>query len=340
ALLVLLGTVGFVLLIGCANVANLMSARAEVRLKEMAVRVALGASRGRLIGQLLTESVLLAMLGGGVGLLLAVWGTDALIALKPVNIPRLDEVGIDGRVLGFSFVISLLTGIIFGLVPAIPTSRPDLNTSLKEGRRSSTTGSRRHHLRSLLVASEMALSLVLLIGAGLMIKSFLYLQRIDLGFNPEKVLTMQLALSKSKYTREHQVRSFYQQLLERIEALPGIQAPGAVNELPLAEDTSDRSFLIEGRPFTSDAMVQNDADYRVVTADYFRAMGIPLLKGRSFLESDRADGPGVIIINETMARRFWPGEDPIGKRIKLNPLNPEQEHWISVMGVYSDRKIR
>jgi putative ABC transport system permease protein len=280
ALVILLGAVVFVLLIACANVANLLLSRAASRQKEIAVRIALGAGRSRLIRQLLTESVLLGLIGGLFGLALAFAAIKLLIAVNPANIPRLSEIDIDGRVLGFTLLISLLTGVIFGLVPALQATKPDLNETLKsEGARGSTGGIRKQRVRSLLVISEVALTVLLLIGAGLMIKSFYSLQKVKLGFNPENVLTMQVNLPSVKYGEDSQITSFYDQVLQRLQALPGVQTAGAATSIPLMDRRFIRRFTIDGRaPATPNERLT--AHFRSVSHDYHRAMGIPLLKGR------------------------------------------------------------
>ncbi len=336
SLLTLLGAVGFVLAVACANVANLLLARAAARQKEIAIRTALGAGRWRIVRQLLTESVLLSSLGGGLGLLLGMWGIDLLIAATPENIPRFKEVSLDARVLGFTLVVSLLTGIIFGLAPALQASKPDLNESLKEGGRGST--SVRHRVRSLLVISEVALALVLLIGAGLMIKSFLRLQQVDPGLDPHHVLTMRLSIPYAKYSKDEQRIAFYRQLLERTESLPGVQAVGAVSEIPLSGAEDLEGFTIEGRPPVKSLQEMPIANYHTVTPDYFRAMGITLLKGRQLTEGDKEDAPGVVIINETFAHRFFPGEDAIGKRVTFDNPEKEKASWNSIVGVVRDVK--
>jgi len=331
SLLILLGVVGFVLLIACANVANLLLARASVRQKEIAIRAALGANRFRLIRQMLTESILLSLIGASLGILLTLWANDLLVALKPQNLPRLAEVGIDSRVLWFTFAVSLLTGALFGLAPALQTSKPNLNESLKEGGR--TTGSvGRHRLRSILVISEVALALVLLIGAGLMIKSLYRLQQFSPGFNPANVLTMRLSLPQSKYSQPHHQRAFFESLLKRVETLPGVQSASAVNSLPLSRTGNRRNFSIEGR-----GDMKLNVEFRMASPDYFRSMGIPLMKGRFFTERDREGAPGVVIVNESLARIFFPEEDPLGKRIKVGSLRGPFP-WLSIVGVVGDVK--
>jgi putative ABC transport system permease protein len=329
ALLILTGAVGFVLLIGCANVANLLLARTAVRQKELAVRITLGASRLRLIRQLLTESVLLAFLGGTLGVLLAVWGVDFLMVLlhRILPLPRLDAVNVDSRVLGFTLLISLLTGLAFGLAPALGASKPDLNESLKEGSRSLTRSLRHNHIRSLLVVSEIALTLVLLIGSGLMLKSFLLLQQVDPGLHPDNILTLEFSLFESKYSKTRTRAAFFQQVLERLGTLPEVQSAAVVADIPLGGSADTLGFRIEGRadPAPREWLI---AGFNVVSPDYFRTVGIPLLKGRDFNERDAENAPPVIVINETMAHRFWPDEDPISRRITM-----DGEHWYSIVGV-------
>jgi putative ABC transport system permease protein len=329
ALYILLGAVGFVLLIACANVANLLLARATARQKEIAIRTALGASRLRLIRQLLTESVLLALLGGALGLLLAMWGLDLLVAVSPNNIPRLKDVGLDGWVLGFTLLVSLLTGIIFGLTPALQASRTDLTESLKEGGKSSA-GLHRSRMRNALVVSEVALALLLLIGAGLMMRSFMRLRQVNPGFNPEQTLTMRIALPDAKYKEDYQVHSFYQQVLQRVASLPGVQSADVVTSVPLSGQQTRLAFEIIGRPAAPGELL--DADYRAVSAGYFRTMSIPLIKGRFFTDRDTQESPGVLIINEAMARRYWPNEDPLGKHLNVGPAPHE------IVGVVGDVK--
>ncbi|HEV2914296.1 MAG TPA: ABC transporter permease [Pyrinomonadaceae bacterium] len=336
ALLILMGTVGFVLLIACANVANLLLARAAARHKEIAIRTALGASRMRVVRQLLTESVLLALVGGCVGLLLALWGIDALGALIPENIPRAGEIGIDARMLGFTLAVSLLTGLVFGLAPALQASKTDINESLKEGGRGATTGLRRNRFRSLLVVSEIALALVLLIGAGLLIRSFMRLQQVNPGLDPKNVVAMEIVVpfvAPSNYTEPEQQAAFFSQVLERAANLPGVQSAGLVSSLPLSGAFESSDIVIEGQPIPpSDQTPQ--ANYALVSADYFRAMSIPLMKGRSFTERDTKDSPAAIIINEGLARRFWPSEEAIGKRLTIGFEKSPRE----VVGIVGDVK--
>ncbi|MEK6300647.1 MAG: ABC transporter permease [Acidobacteriota bacterium] len=334
ALLLLLAAVGLVLLIACANVANLLLARAASRQKEIAIRVALGAGRARLIRQLLTESVMLALAGGGLGLGVAWVGLRALIGINPPNVPRLETIGIDARVLGFTLLVSLLTGLVFGLVPALQASRPDLNEALKEGGRGSTGGIGRRRVRSILVVTEVALTQMLLIGAGLMLKSFYSLQQVNPGFTPDSVLTMQVTLPPVKYAEPSQIAAFYEQALKRIETLPGVQSVGAATSLPLTANSLARRFTIDGRaPGSPNERLV--AGYGAVSPDYFLAMGIRLINGRAFTNQDRDKSPQVIVINETMRRRFWPNEDPIGRRISITA-----ERGVSreIVGVVADVK--
>ncbi|MFY9608133.1 MAG: ABC transporter permease [Blastocatellia bacterium] len=336
ALLILLGAVAFVLLIACANVANLLLARAAMREKEVAIRLALGAGRSRIVRQLLTESALLAVAGGGVGLLLAVGGLNALVALGPADIPRLDQTGIDLRVLGFTLAVSLLTGLIFGLVPALQASKPDLNDSLKEGGRGSAGGIRGMRVRNLLVVSEIALSLVLLVGAGLLIRSFMRLQQFDLGFNPDNLTTMRIQLPGSKYRDGKQVATFYQQLLQRLEAVPGVQSAGAISSVFLTDTPNSTNFTIEGRPVPTGAEAI-EVPLDSVSPSYFRVMGIPLLAGREFDDRDVQDSTPVVIINQTFANRFFSGEDPIGKRFVYGGPGPDNP-WITIVGIVGDMR--
>jgi putative ABC transport system permease protein len=336
ALLILLGAVGLVLLIACSNVANLMLARAAARTKEIAIRTALGASRRRVIRQLLTESLLLAIVGGGAGLLLALWGIELLIALGPTDIPRLSDIGIDGPVLWFTFVASILTGIIFGLAPALKASKPDLNESLKEGGRGSSESFSRHSMRNLLVVSQMAFTLVLLVGAGLLVKSFLRLQQVDPGFIPENVMTMRVSLP-SRYEEAGQAAAFFRQVTERIENLAGVESVGAISIDPLSGRNTRTTFNIKKRPFP-----ENDeppSELRAITPGYFRTMGIPILKGRDFAEQDEKGKPGAIIISDTMARKHWPDEDPVGQVISIGVSVSEDEptEW-EIVGIVSDVK--
>ncbi|HEV3278144.1 MAG TPA: ABC transporter permease [Terriglobia bacterium] len=334
ALLVLLGAVCFVLLIACANVAHMMLARSAVRQREVAVRTALGAGRGRIIRQLLTESLLLTLAGAGAGLLLALWGIHVLVALSPAGIPRVQTVSIDANVLVFMFVVSVLTGLGFGLVPALRSSAVSLNDSLKEGGRGSIEGARGQRLRGLLMASEFAMAVILLVGAGLMIRSFIALQSIDPGFDPDHVLTLVVSVTGSQSADATSKAAFYGQVLEQVRALPGVQSAGVINHLPLAGDLWDRTFAIEGRaaPRPGEAP---DAIYRVVWPGYFHAMNIPILRGRDIARSDGMNSPGVVVVNDALARQFWPGQDAIGKRFALTGSLPNAP-WLTVVGITKD----
>jgi putative ABC transport system permease protein len=334
ALLVLLGAVGFVLLIACANVANLLLARAAVRQKEVAVRIALGASRLRLIRQFLIESVLLAALGGVGGLLLALWGVSLLKAFIPENISQVQSITVDAKVLVFTLLVSLMTGLIFGLAPAMQSSRVNLNETLKEGGRDSASGSHGNRIRGLLVIAEVAVSLVLLIGAGLLINSFLRLLNVDSGFRADNLLTINVVLPELKYPDQARRTAFYSDLLSRIEALPGVQSAAVTNYIPLTLQGDTFGISIEGRPDPGPAE-RPDVVTRVISPKYFSTMGIELLQGREFGEEDRADSPRVAVISETMARRLWPGEDPVGKRIKPGPPDSPVP-WRTIIGVVKD----
>ncbi len=330
SLLVLLGAVSFVLLIACANVANLLLARAARRQREIAIRIALGASRLRLVRMLLTESMLLAMVGGALGLLLAVWGVDGLLALAPGNLPRAGEISMDRWVFVYTLAVSLLTGFIFGLAPALQASKPNLNELLKEGIRSSPAGFGRDRLRSLLVVAEVALSLVLLIGAGLLMRSFVRLQNVDPGFDPRNVIAMRVSLPDEKYAEDEKVVGFYREAFARIKRLPEVRQAGAIHVLPWSGDNSGRYFHPEGRPMPK-AGEEPTYNYRVVTPGYFETMSIRLLRGRDFAVEDTAQAPGVVILNEAMARLFWPNEEALGKRVKHR--GREEDPWFTVIGV-------
>jgi putative ABC transport system permease protein len=335
---VMMGAVGCVLLIACANVANLMLARASGRQREIALRAALGASRWRIIRQLLTESVIVALAGGAVGILIGFWGIDALRAANPGEAakyaPGWYQLGINFPTLAFTLGLSLFSGIVFGLAPALQVSKPNLNDSLKEGSRQ-TSGSS-HYLRSSLVVFEVALSLMLLVGAGLLARSFLSLLKTDPGFNPDNVLTLNLVLPGAKYREQPQRAAFYNDLVQRVKAYPGVESAAAVNYLPLGGANSSDSYLVEGVPEPAPGD-ENEGRYRVCTPDYFRTMGIPLLKGRSFTDQDKAGTTPVVVVNETLARKHWAGEDPIGKRIRFYGP-PERMQWMEIVGVVEDVK--
>ncbi len=330
ALLVMLGAVCLVLLIACANVANLLLARAAARQKEVAIRMALGASRGRIAAQLLTESVLLALMGGGLGLLLASWGTDLLVAYGPANVPRLREIGLNVQVLAFTFGLATLTGILFGLAPALHASRPDPGNMLKEsGRGLSHAG--RNRTRSVLIVSEVALSLMLLAGAGLLINSFWHLMQTDAGFDPKSVLALDIPLGRTTYKNSEQRAAAFKQLVERMKNIPGVRDAGVVSNVPLTDFDVEISFNIEGRPpyKPGEELV---ADYTVASGDYFRTINIPLLRGRVFTDADTAGSPQVMLVSNAFAKHFFPNEDPIGKRLVMDGEDKTPREIVGVVG--------
>jgi putative ABC transport system permease protein len=335
-LYLLFAAVGFVLLIACANVTNLMLARLAGRQKEIAVRLALGAGRGRLIRQFLTESVLLSALGGFLGLLLATWGIEALRSVAPRDLPRLNEITLNGLVFLWTLGILILTGVLLGLAPALRASKPDLNNSLQETGRT-TGGLKRSRLSRVLVISEIALALLLLAGAGLMIRSSMRLQQVNPGFEGKNLLTLNIALPRQKYKESEQANLFFSQLLERIVRLPGIEFAGGVDPLPMSGSDGTTGFLIEGRPIVPVAD-RAEAGERSVTPGYFKAMQIPLLEGRQFTEQDRADAPRVIVINEALAHQFFPGQHALGKRLGLD--DDGKLLWAEIVGVVGNVKHR
>ena len=328
AMRVLLGVVALVLLIACANVANLLLARATSRQKEMAIRTAMGASRWRIVRQLLTESILLAFAGGALGLLLASWGVKLIIAISPNSIPRAREIGMDNRVLIFTITIAALTGILFGLVPALQASKPDLNETLKDAGRGST--GRRHALRHSLVVAQVTITMMLLVGAGLMVRSFYRLQQVDPGFNADNLLTFAVALPTQKYKEEAQQINFFDQLTERLRRLPGVEAVGLSSGLPLGNNGWQTSFVIDGQP-PPDPGKTPLTEACMASPDYFRTMGITLLKGRNFTDADTKDTPRVTVIDEEFVRRYWPDEDPIGKRLHIGGPNGPPTEVIGVV---------
>jgi putative ABC transport system permease protein len=334
ALWVLMGAVALVLLIACANVANLTLARSSSRQKEVAIRTALGASRGRIVRQMLTEAMLLSLTAAGAGLVLSLWGVKALLSLTHDKLPRSYEVIVDWRVLAFAVAIALLTSVLFGLTPAMRASKINLSESLKEGSRALSDGRRSNRVRSAMAVSEVALSLMLLIGAGLMIKSLAGLLKVNPGFKPDNTLTMQIALLGSKYPSANQQLAFFQDFTHRVEALPGVQAVGLISSAPLSGGVYAGGFSIEGRAAASgtDDLV---ADRRMISPGYFNTLGIQLLRGRSFTDRDDQTSPGVVIVSESWARRFLPNEDPIDKRIKLGGRDSTRP-WLSVVGIAGD----
>jgi putative ABC transport system permease protein len=336
-LVTLLCACGFVLLIACANVAHMLLARTSGRQKEIAVRTALGAARGRVMGQLLTENLLLAALGAAAGLMIASWGIQALVALSPAYIPRVETVAIDLGVVLFLLAITAITAVIFGLVPAMHVASGNLSDALKEGGRGGSDGVSRHRLRGFLVASEFALAFMLLIGAGLMIRSFVALQSVDPGFNPHHVLSMVVSVAGSNEAETGRRTVFYRQLLDRVRTLPGVQSAGAINHLPLAGDTWGWSFAIEGRPKPRPGESPT-AVYRVAMPGYFQTMRLPVLRGRAIAEADDARAPGVVLINERAAGAYWPGQDPLGQRISLETAKPDPPTWLTIIGVVRNAK--
>ena len=346
-LLILLAAVGFVLLIACANVANLLLARASVREREIAIRASLGAGRKRILAQMLTESVLLAIVGAAAGIALAYAGLQALHLLMPPaagrgQIPHVNWIVINGRVVAFTFLIALFTAMIFGLAPAIQVARAELYESLKEGSRGSTGGRRSHFARSVLIVSEVAFSLLLLVGAGLLVRSFALMMSENLGFNPSKLLTMQVFLPEAHYTTAPSIVNFDTAVIDRVSALPGVVSASAVNFSPLTGWTAFCDFDIAGRanPVSGEHFT---AEYRVADWRYVRTMGMVLKEGRDFSASDGPDSQGVVMINEALARRYWPNGDPLGKQIKLQfsaTLRPwdaqTRQGWLTIVGVVGD----
>jgi putative ABC transport system permease protein len=332
-LLILFGAVGLVLLIACANIANLLLARAAARRKEIAIRSALGAGSGRIVRQVLTESLLLAFIGGAVGLLFAIWAIDLIVKLGPESVPRLAEVDLDLRVLGFTLLASLSAGVLFGLAPALQSLRLDLTATLKDAGRASDQGGREgSRLRGTLVILETALAIVLLAGAGLLVNSFVRLLRVPPGFNPEGVIVARTTLPAARYPEPQRGKAAYRETLARIAALPGVQSVAIATNLPLTSDW-EIGFRVEGEEENTYYFAYSTW----ISGDYFRAMGIPLRRGREFNDDDRADTLPVVVVNETLARRFWPGEEAVGKRIRWGGWNPQG--WLTVVGVAADVKF-
>jgi putative ABC transport system permease protein len=339
ALLILLGAVACVLLIACANVANLLLARATSRYKEMAIRSALGASRMRVVRQLLTESILLSIVGGATGLLLAVWWSDLLIALGKEDIPRAVHVGIDWRVLGFTAGVSILTGVIFGLFPAVHASKTELVESLKEGGRGTSEGARRNRMRNVLAVGELAVAVVLLVSAGLLIKSLWRLQNVESGLQPDNVLTFNVAVPETRYDTDKQGQ-FFTDLQARLASSPGVQSASSILPLPLSGDRFSISFQIEGREVARKD--EPSADVFMTGVGYFQTMGIPLIKGRDFEKRDQHGSPAVAIVSQEFAREFFPNEDPIGKRMKpgISTYDDEKSPYREIVGVVGDVRNR
>ena len=333
ALLVLLGAVGCVLLISCANVASLMLARGAGQQAELSVRAALGASRARLVRQLLTESVVLSLCGGLLGLLLALWGVPALTRLGAGSIPRADEVGVSYAVLGFTLLVSLAAGVLFGIAPALQASGGRMTNALREGRRGSTGGPLHKRMLNGLVIAEVAVALVLLVGAGLLTRSFLSLQKVSPGYDPRGILTAGVGLSPAKYPELRDQWAFYERLLDELETTTGVASAAVVSKLPVTGFATS-NFTVRGSPVA--AGHAPTAHYRVISPGYFRTMGIPFSEGRDFTRRDRADAPDALIINKSMADRFWPGESPVGRSIQLAT---ERTRWREIVGVVGDEKL-
>ena len=331
----LLGAVTFVLLIGCANVANLLLASGASRQKEMAIRAALGASRLRVVRQLFTESTILALAGGVVGLFVAYWGLAAITKLLPTDFPRLNEIHMDLRVLGFTFAASMLTGIVFGLAPALQISRSDVQEAIRETGRGTSGSRRQSRFRQALIVVQVALSVVLLAGAGLLFRSFLQLQSVNTGFVSQQVLTARLTPSGTNFVNDADYAKFYNGVIEKINAIPGVQDVGLINTLPLYKGPTS-GFRVEGRPVTTPDKWPS-VNYRVVSPNYFRAMGIPVLEGRVYMDRDDENSPLVMIVNQQLAREIFPGESPVGKRITFGGTNPNgQPRWFEIVGVVAN----
>ncbi|PYJ09357.1 MAG: ABC transporter permease, partial [Verrucomicrobia bacterium] len=339
ALMILLGAVAMVLLIACANLTTMLLARAGAREREFAIRVALGAGRMRLVRQTLSESVLLAIAGGSAGVVLAIWGLDLLRSIGAQTVPRLAEVSLDLRVLLFTLLTAVATGIIIGLIPALASGKPELTEALKEGGRGATSGLRRNRLRNALVIAEVALALVLLVGASLLLKSFVRLQSVHPGFEPKNVLTMEVALPLLKYPRGKPVADFYVEATRRVKALPGVEAAAFTTILPLSGTNSDSSFAIEGRDSRAEKVFP-DEEIRGVTPEYFSVLQVPLLQGRFFNEGDQLDGPGVVIVNNSFAKKWFPNQEAVGKRITFSGTRKPDVKWITIVGVVGDMRHR
>jgi predicted permease len=337
ALLTLLVAVGLVLLIACANVANLLLARATQREKEVAIRTALGASRGRIVRQLLTESILLSLAGGALGLALAALSLDSLLRLAVASVPRAEGIGLDPTVLGFTAGLAILTGILFGLAPAFQSSRLDIRDRLNQSGRGSTGGSHQQRLRSVLVVAEVAISMVLLIGAGLLIRSFARLQAVEPGFRPDHILLADVPISLTVYAKPEQQVAFFDRLLERLRSLPGVKAASAASTMPVSGQGGVLHFNIQGRaPKTPNDYIM--AGYRVVGPGYFETLGIPLLAGRSIEQRDSFTAPSVVVLNQAMARKFFPGENPLGKHLQIGETPDDTIPFMEVVGVVGDVK--
>jgi putative ABC transport system permease protein len=333
-LLMIFGAVIFVLLVACANVANLLLARSTVRFKEITIRSAIGAARSQLVRQLLTESLVLALLGGVLGLLLSIWGTGLVESAGSKINPMFHDIHVDMRCLAFTFGISIITGLIFGLAPALQISRPNLAESLKESGRGSGPSASRNRLRSVLVVSEIALTLVLLVCAGLLIRTVMRLRTVDTGFNAQNILAMNVGLPGIKYPKPENQVAFYKQVTERIASLPGVKATGTTSVLPLSDNFDGRGLLVEDHPKPRGEEIS--VDLYIASPGYLRAMEIPLVKGRAINEQDTTDSPRIALINSTMAAQLWPNEDPLGKRIKFPGSEKNPQPWRTIVGVVKD----
>jgi putative ABC transport system permease protein len=339
ALVILSGAVAVVLLIACANLTTMLLARSSAREREFAVRIALGAGTGRLIRQLLVESVLLALGGAACGVMLSIWGLELLKQIGARTVPRLAEVNVDFAVLIVTALVAVATGIFFGLIPAFASAKPELTEALKEGGRGSTSGARRNRVRNVLVVAEVALALVLLVGASLLFKSFIRLQNVDPGFNSNNVVSMEISLPTAKYPRGKPVADFYAELVRRVETLPGVEGAGLTTILPLSGSNSDSSFSIEGAP-PEQMKVFPDEEIRIVSPDYFKVLRVPLQAGRFFDQRDGGDAPRTVIINQAFARKWFGNQDPIGRRITADdPRNPKAR-WMTVIGIVGDVRHR
>jgi putative ABC transport system permease protein len=332
----LFGAVGFVMLIACVNVANLLLARAATRQKEIAVRMALGAGRLRIARQMLTESVLLALAGGALGVIIAAWGVDLIVAFSGDNIPATARVGVDRVALGFTLGVSLLTGLLFGLAPALTATRPRFSETLKDAGKGAGQSAMRNRTRSLLVVFETAVAMILLVGAGLLIRSYIRLQQVNPGFDAANVLTTRINLANAKYNSAEKAVAFWGQLYERLAALPGVEAVGMITELPLSRQPNDTPFTVEGRPPVAPNQ-QFDADFRRVNQDYLRSMRIPLLRGRGFTEQEAQQNARVVLISEALANNVFPNEEPLGKRLLLGP---DGQMAFEIVGVVGDIRHR
>ncbi len=332
ALLILLSAVGMVLLIACVNVANLLLAQASARQKEIAVRTALGAGRGRMVRQLLTESAMLAILGGGLGLLLAMWGLRASAVWIPQDIPVAGAISLDPRILGFTLAVTLLTGALAGLVPAFQMTRPDLAQSLRDGTRGGSSTARGGRTRGALVVVETAVAVLLVVGAGLLIRSFARLTAVDPGFRPQGVLALQVSLPSSKYSDDPRQAAFTNALLEKLQALPGVESVGMVSNLPMSGEEEIEGLVIEGQPRPQPSEIPL-GDFRQATPGYFKTLKIPLIRGRLLDERDAAKTPLVAVIDQTMARAYWPKVDPINRRFRFGGFGDSKEPWVTVVGI-------